>query len=217
MVPRLRAESHAQFDFIRERFWVLFPAFLVSLVLPCAVDAAGNILAVLSWQTMTLDLQRRLYGALRIGQLLRKSNSDLVTEPFDCSSKFGRSTPVYLIASDVASSQEPSQTSSMRQPDKPRATRRVPVTDYIHRFSGKNRSNIFDTHWAIVIRGTTYELRILKEKPGPKVGLRVTSQDSLERLDEWGLPPRLLWAEEIGNTFLLDKEILTQGLLSIPH
>jgi hypothetical protein len=64
-------------------------------------------------------------------------------------------------------------------------------------------------HWAVVIRGTIYEL--VRMKGSRLVELRITAPGTSSTVDAFGIPLHLAWVEELGITYLKAKEIETLG------
>jgi hypothetical protein len=69
----------------------------------------------------------------------------------------------------------------------------------------------FQMHWAVVVRGITYEL--VRMEDSRKVELRVTPPGSCSAVNALGIPLKLAWVEELGITYLPNQRIHSLGEL----
>jgi hypothetical protein len=131
---------------------------------------------------------------------------------FDCSTRFQSPASVYLIASEISlsnpSSSSRSGPGSVAAPMYPE----IPVAELADMYPRRNRFKTFCMHWAVVIRGTTYELD--RVDGSTKVKLLVTAPGFVSRVTAAGIPLQLAWVEELGKTYLTDDEIFARGASS---
>jgi hypothetical protein len=180
---------------------------LSALLLPCLFHPTGLAYFALIIEISSVDGNAIAYGIQNFKRLRAQARNP---DSIHCSVKFQDPAPVYLIASWISWANLSSSISSPKAFSNP-LQRQTPLTELVESYPRVNRRNADFMHWAVIIRGTAYEL--IRVKSGVK--LEVTPYCSYVEVNALGVPLQLAWAEELGTTYLTDQEVLSRCKLGV--
>lgn len=190
------------------KFGCLLLSCLSILLLPCLFHPTALTHAALVIEITSACFNAIAYGIQRFKRLKVKARNP---DSIHCSVKFENPAPVYLIASWISwANLSSSSVKSPKALSNP-LQQQTPLAELVERYPRANRSSVDTMHWAVIIRGTAYEL--IRVKSGVK--LEVTPYGSYVEVNALGVPLQLAWAEELGTTYLTDQEVFSRCKLQI--
>ncbi|KAF2092777.1 hypothetical protein NA57DRAFT_62092 [Rhizodiscina lignyota] len=176
----------------QEHLYTTIPMFLmtasVAYMVPCLCYSTCQ---------MIIFFIRQMMAGVRDMMLIR-NNQDGNSPP--CSHLYPSPAHVFLVSSDI-SLLDSSHLSGGKD-----ASTQIPLAERSELpFAHLTARTVASTHWAIVIRGITYEL--LRQKGSRKIELKITQADVAATVDALGIPLNAQTVIELGVTFLSNEDI----------